>query len=170
MIPHSTVPFIGPILMIAGYDLDLGADFDASYEGLFYARHQLDIKGGPTLNGQVIALNEADTDYETKNPVTKVSGVMVIAGNPTINYSGNGLNSVRALTWRECRGNWAGTTFAGGVMTSPGNSVRRALNRTAGLRNQDSGMDSGGRARPVACLLTPVSAQCVAVFGAGADA
>ena len=75
-----------------GYDLDLGADFDAAYEGLFYARHQLDIKGNPTLNGQVIALNEADTAYESQNPVTKVSGVMVIAGNPTINYSGNGLN------------------------------------------------------------------------------
>ena len=105
--PHANVPFIGPILMIAGHDLDLGATFDAAYEGLFYARHQLDIKGSPTLNGQVIALNEADTDYETKNPVTKASGVMIIAGNPTINYSGNGLNTVRALTWRECRGNWA---------------------------------------------------------------
>jgi hypothetical protein len=122
VVPHATVPFIGPILMIAGFDLDLGATFDAAYEGLFYARHQLDIKGSPTLNGQVIALNENDTAYESKNPVTRVSGVMTIAGNPTINYSGNGLNSVRALTWRECRGNWAGTTFAGGVMTNPGNS------------------------------------------------
>lgn len=121
IVPHATVPFIGPILMIAGFDLDLGATFDAAYEGLFYARHQLDIKGGPTLNGQVIALNEADAVYETKNPVTRVSGVMVISGNPTINYSGNGLNSVRALTWRECRGQWAGTTFAGSVMTNPGN-------------------------------------------------
>lgn len=122
VVPHSNVPFIGPILMIAGHDLDLGATFDASYEGLFYARHQLDIKGSPTLNGQVIALNEADTPYESKNPVTKASGVMVIAGNPTINYSGNGLQTVKALTWRECRGNWVGATFAGGVMTSPGSS------------------------------------------------
>jgi hypothetical protein len=122
VIPHATVPFIGPILMIAGYDLDLGATFDAAYEGLFYARHQLDIKGSPTLNGQVIALNEADTAYESKNPVTKSSGVMVIAGNPTINYSGNGLNSVRALTWRECRGNWTAPVVAGGVITDPGNS------------------------------------------------
>lgn len=108
--PHATVPFIGPILAVAGHDLDLGATFDSSYNGLFYARHQLDIKGKPTLNGQVIALNEADTAYETRNPVTSVSGVMVIAGNPTINYSGNGLQSVKALTWRECRGNWTGTT------------------------------------------------------------
>lgn len=122
VVPHATVPFIGPILMVAGHDLDLGATFDASYEGLFYARHQLDIKGSPTLNGQVIALNEADTAYATKNPVTRASGVMVIAGNPTINYSGNGLQTVKALTWRECRGNWVGTTFAGGVMTSPGSS------------------------------------------------
>ncbi|BCS31345.1 hypothetical protein TBR22_A05450 [Luteitalea sp. TBR-22] len=120
--PHSTVPFIGPILMIAGHDLDLGATFDSSYNGLFYARHQLDIKGSPTLNGQVIALNEADTDYASKNPVTRQSGVMVIAGNPTINYTGNGLNSVRALTWRECRGQWQGTVMAGGAITNPGNS------------------------------------------------
>jgi hypothetical protein len=122
VVPHATVPFIGPILMIAGYDLDLGATFDASYEGLFYARHQLDIKGSPTLNGQVIALNEADTAYESKNPVARVSGVMVIAGNPTINYSGNGLQTVRALTWRECRGSWTAPVITGGVMTDPGNS------------------------------------------------
>jgi len=122
VVPHATVPFIGPILMIAGYDLDLGATFDAWYEGLFYARHQLDIKGSPTLNGQVIALNEADTSYYSSNPVTKNSGVMSIGGSPTINYSGNGLNSVRALTWRECRGAWTGTTYSGGVMTDPGTS------------------------------------------------
>lgn len=122
VIPHVTVPFIGPILMIAGHDLDLGATFDASYEGLFYARDQLDIKGSPTLNGQVIALNEQDVAYETKNPVTKTSGVMSIGGNPRINYSGNGLQTVKALTWRECRGTWTAPVIAGGVMTDPGNS------------------------------------------------
>ena len=47
---------------------------------------------------------------------------MVIAGNPTINYSGNGLQTVKALTWRECRGNWTAPVIAGGVMTDPGNS------------------------------------------------
>lgn len=120
--PHATVPFIGPILMIAGHDLDLGATFDSSYNGLFYARHQLDIKGSPTLNGQVIALNEGDDEYESRNPVTRQSGVMVISGNPTINYTGNGLNSVRALTWRECRGQWQGTVVNGGAITVPGNS------------------------------------------------
>lgn len=70
----------------------------------------------------MIALNEADIAYESKNPVTRTSGVMVIAGNPTINYSGNGLQTVKALTWRECRGNWVGATFAGGALTSPGSS------------------------------------------------
>ena len=68
VVPHATIPFIGPILMIAGHDLDLGADFDAAYEGLFYARHQLDIAGSPILNGQVIALNKADTAYENQEP------------------------------------------------------------------------------------------------------
>ena len=120
VVPHATIYLMGPILMIAGHDLDLGATFDAAYEGLFYARHQLDIKGSPTLNGQVIALNEADTDYESKNPVTRTNGVMTIGGSPRINYSGNGLTSVRALTWRECRGAWTGTVVNAGVMTVPG--------------------------------------------------
>ena len=47
---------------------------------------------------------------------------MVIAGNPTINYSGNGLQTVKALSWRECRGAWPAATIVGGVMTDPGNS------------------------------------------------
>ncbi len=119
VVPHSTVPFMGPILMVAGHDLDLGATFDASYEGLFYARHQLDIKGSPTLNGQVIALNENDVAYQSKNPVTRSSGVMVIAGSPTINYSGNGLQTVRALTWRECRGAWDATVAPGTACGAP---------------------------------------------------
>jgi hypothetical protein len=123
VVPHATVPFIGPILMIAGYDLDLGADFDAAYEGLFYARHQLDIKGNPTLNGQVIALNQADTSFEGYNPVPlNNNGAMEISGTPTINYSGNGLQTVRALTWRECRGVWTAPVVAGGVVTDPGNA------------------------------------------------
>ena len=48
--------------------------------GLRTATHAFDIKGSPTLNGQVIALNEADTDYESKNPVTRSNGVMSIGG------------------------------------------------------------------------------------------
>ncbi len=108
--------------MLAGHDLDLGAYFDAAYEGLFYARHQLDIKGGPRLNGQVIALNEADTSLREQEPGDSRLGVMVIGGNPTINYSGNGLQTVKALTWRECRGDWPPPVIAGGVMTDPGNS------------------------------------------------
>ena len=127
VVPHATIPFIGPILMIAGYDLDLGADFDAAYEGLFYARHQLDIKGSPVINGQVIALNEANTAYEGLNPVTLVSGVMTIGGSPTINYSGNGLQTVKALSWRECRGAWPAATIVGGVMTRPGQLLRSDL-------------------------------------------
>jgi len=117
--PHATIPFIGPILVVAGHDIDLGATFDSSYNGLFYARHQLEISGSPTLNGQVIALNEFDTAHETKNPVPLGNGaIMKISGSPTINYSGNGLQSVRALTWRECRADWAG--FQAGV--NPGTS------------------------------------------------
>jgi hypothetical protein len=124
VVPHATIPFIGPILMIAGYDLDLGADFDAAYEGLFYARHQLDIKGSPVLNGQVIALNEVDADFENFNPVKldASTGAMVIGGDPKINYSGNGLQTVKAMSWRECRGAWTAAAIVGGVMTDPGNS------------------------------------------------
>jgi hypothetical protein len=123
--PAADLAFRGRIVMVAGQDVDLGATFESAYDGLFYARHQIEIQGSPVLNGQVIALSFADTPSpygDNKNIVPLKAGVMVISGSPEINYSGNGLQTVKALTWRECRGNWTTPVIAGGVMTDPGNS------------------------------------------------
>jgi hypothetical protein len=134
---NATVPFtqtplkyIGPVLFMAGHDLSLGADFtDETYQGLFYAVQQLDVAGNPDIFGQLIALNDGDTYYPTTcnngnncNPVPLQNGKMVISGNPTINYNGNGLDTVKALTWRECRNQpWsAPIVVTGGVIVTPG--------------------------------------------------
>ena len=47
---------------------------------------------------------------------------MVIAGNPTINYSGNGLQTVKALTGASAAATGPPPVIVGGVMTDPGNS------------------------------------------------
>jgi predicted outer membrane repeat protein len=106
--PHLTVPWRGPIAVIAGTDISLSASFSNPSSGLYYARHQLDVAGSPVINGQLIALNEADTPYpvtsnQTNNPVQLTGGKMELTGSPTINYSGNGLFAARMLSWRECR-------------------------------------------------------------------
>jgi len=93
------------IAMIADTDLELSGNPSTSTEGLHYARHQLDISGNVTINGQVLALNEGDPSYPpgNKNLVTLQGGFMTISGNPTITFSGNGIAGTRPLTWRECR-------------------------------------------------------------------
>jgi hypothetical protein len=106
--PHLTVPWRGPIAVIAGTDISLSASFSNPSAGLYYARHQLDVAGSPVINGQLIALNEADTPYpttsnQTNNPVQLNGGRMELTGSPTINYAGNGLFAARMLSWRECR-------------------------------------------------------------------
>jgi hypothetical protein len=106
--PHLTVPWRGPIAVIAGTDISLSASFSNPSSGLYYARHQLDVAGSPVINGQLVALNEADTPYpvtsnQTNNPVRLTGGKMELTGSPTINYAGNGLFAARMLSWRECR-------------------------------------------------------------------
>jgi hypothetical protein len=106
--PHLTVPWRGAIAVIAGTDISLSASFSNPSSGLYYARHQLDVAGSPVINGQLIALNEADTPYpttsnQTNNPVQLTGGRMELTGSPTINYAGNGLFYARLLSWRECR-------------------------------------------------------------------
>ena len=106
--PALTVPFRGPIAVIAGTDIALGSSFSNAASGLFYALHQINVAGGPTINGQLVAANRADTPYPTtsgqvNNPV-KLNGTrMEITGNPTITFNGNGLVSARMQSWRECR-------------------------------------------------------------------
>jgi hypothetical protein len=114
--PGLNVPGVGPIALLAGTDIDMagngGGGSLSTFFGLVYCRHQLEMTGTPQLNGQVIALNAADTAFpmpapqnqvNPSNPVTLVNGFMVISGTPNISWSGEGLTSVSVGRWRECR-------------------------------------------------------------------
>jgi hypothetical protein len=109
--PHLTVPWRGPISVIAAGDVNLGASMSNPASGLYYARHQLDVAGGPTITGQLVALNELDiplpvgaNQTANTNPVRRnPTGSMELTGGPTIIYDGNGLFTARMLSWRECR-------------------------------------------------------------------
>jgi hypothetical protein len=115
--PGLAIPGIGPITIVTGRDLELSGNTGGvanTYYGLFYARHQVQITGSPTIRGQVIALNEADTVWPTVAPINQVNpsnlvmldaGFMKIAGTPNIEYDGDGLAGVTGRFWRECRYN-----------------------------------------------------------------
>jgi len=115
--PGLAVKGIGPITIITGRDLQLSGNPSGvanSYYGLFYTRHQVEITGTPTIRGQVVALNEADTAWPTVAPIAQVNpsnlvpldaGFMKISGTPDIAYDGDGLQGVTGRFWRECRFN-----------------------------------------------------------------
>lgn len=107
--PALSVPGLGPtdvpVSVIAGTDIRLSGSGN-TFEGLYYAVHQLDVSGSPTINGQILALNQADAPYPAAavNLVPlNAAGQMVISGSPNINYSGGAVQALRALQWRECR-------------------------------------------------------------------
>jgi hypothetical protein len=123
-----TLPFLGPVQVIAGRDVSLGSSFNSTGQGLYYARQQLEVAGSPTINGQLIAANycepgdwgsgvdcrdlgfpTASSSNPNQNPIKlDASGRMTISGNPRVNYSGNGAQSIQAVNWRECRDAWSG--------------------------------------------------------------
>jgi hypothetical protein len=95
------------ISALAETDLMLRGSSSQGFTGIYYAGHQVDIQGSPTVNGQVLASNLADTTYPpaNRNLVTlNASGQMVITGSPVINYAGSGIVATVPLAWRECRG------------------------------------------------------------------
>jgi hypothetical protein len=108
---------IGPITVLTARDLELSGNTGGvanTYYGLFYVRHQVQITGSPTIRGQVVALNEADTAWPAVAPIPQVNpsnlvmldaGFMKIAGTPNIEYDGDGLAGVTGRFWRECRFN-----------------------------------------------------------------
>lgn len=113
--PDATIPGLGPVMVIAGTDISLGATVSNTYTGLFYAQDQIEVAGTPTINGQLVAANHDDLPFPgpatnpNHNPVKlDNAGRMVISGNPTVNYSGSGMESVQPVSWRECRGEWVG--------------------------------------------------------------
>ena len=92
--------------LLTGHDLKIGGS--PQYTGQSYAKHQLMISGNPDIEGQVIVLDDADTDYPNpgdENPVPLQSGYMEISGDPTIDWDGGGgSGSITLVGWRECRG------------------------------------------------------------------
>lgn len=95
--------------VVTGTDLRLAGSSTQTFTGIYHASHQLDVSGSPVVNGQMIALNQADTPYPAAGPATNnliqlnAAGQMVISGSPTVNFAGNGIQALRALQWRECR-------------------------------------------------------------------
>jgi hypothetical protein len=93
---------------IAGTDVRIRGNHNG-FNGLYYANHQIDVQGGSTITGQLLALNAADTTYPIganagANLVQlNAAGQMVFTGNPTISFAGNGVQALSALRWRECR-------------------------------------------------------------------
>ena len=94
---------------VAGTDLRLAGSSTQTFTGIYHASHQMDVSGSPTVNGQMIALNQADTPYPAAGPSSNnlvqlnAAGQMVFSGSPVVNFAGGGVQSLRALQWRECR-------------------------------------------------------------------
>lgn len=102
------------ISLLAGTDLritgrletDTTSEDDLEAEGIIYAHHQIDFAGSPTIRGNVIAANQADTDSPGgTNLVTLNSGAMVIRAAPRIisNQNPSPDNGITTLSWREVR-------------------------------------------------------------------
>jgi hypothetical protein len=98
------------ISAIAGTDLKMAGNSSQGFTGIYYAAHQLNVAGSPTVNGQLLAFNAADTPYlpgNTNKVPLDASGLMVLTGSPTVNFSGGGIASTRGVAWRECRASTA---------------------------------------------------------------
>lgn len=93
---------------IAGSDLKISGNPSNGYQGVWYVKDQLAFSGNPTINGQIVCLNEEDVkfpDSNGRNLVELQNGVMVISGNFTITFDGgDALSYLDQSAWRECRG------------------------------------------------------------------
>lgn len=94
--------------MMAGTDMKISGNPSNPYTGLFYAGHQIDFSGNPSLSGQVIAKDLDDTPFPAGqvNLVEREGGTfMKINGNVTITYDETGaIKQLNSDGWRECRG------------------------------------------------------------------
>ena len=110
------VPGNGQMALISNQDLDLNGTSGgggATWSGLLYARHQMEVSGSPAVFGQVVALNAADTSFPAGSPDPQVNpsnpvqltsgGFMEISGTPNITYNGSGMMGTLPRAWRECR-------------------------------------------------------------------
>lgn len=98
--------------VVAGTDLQIAGTVGVdTYEGLYYARDQINFVGTPDISGNVIARNFQDVPWPaagvqgSENKVPLVGGYVSVSGNVKITYNGNsGWNALRIASWRECRG------------------------------------------------------------------
>ncbi len=98
--------------MVAGTDLHIEGDpgsGETNFQGIHYAGHQVDFRGNPSIDGVVIAANQADSGSPGCgcNIVQRDSdGFVKITHQPTITYNGGLFGGVEGLTlisWREVR-------------------------------------------------------------------
>lgn len=96
--------------MIAGTDLKISgnpASGPTSFQGRHYAGHQISFSGSPSINGNIIAANLADTASPgSTNFVQLSSGFMEVSSHPTITYNSSGGGTSRStilVNWREVR-------------------------------------------------------------------
>lgn len=108
--------------IVAGTDVQVVGNNVGLVGGVVYAPHQVDITGSSSITGQVVALNQADTNYPAAGGTNLVAraadGRMQISGAATITFNGTGMRSLRAAQWRECRtsndpANPCGTLYGG---------------------------------------------------------
>jgi hypothetical protein len=93
--------------IVAGTDIRLVGNTLQLVDSVYFAGHQIDVTGSPSITGQIIALNRADTTYPLAGGTNLVAlgadGRMEFSGSPTITFNGNGIQTLRPGAWRECR-------------------------------------------------------------------
>ncbi len=96
--------------IVAGTDLEITGTLGTNaYEGLYYARDQINFSGDPEVSGLVVGGNFDDGKWPAgtgSNLVPRdADGYVSVSGNVLITYNGNaGWNALAIQAWRECRG------------------------------------------------------------------
>lgn len=96
--------------IVAGTDVEMTGTLGTNaYEGLYYARDQINFAGNPDISGLCVAGNFGDTAWPLaggKNLVPLGAGGYVsVSGDVQITYNGGaGWNALAIQSWRECRG------------------------------------------------------------------
>ncbi|MEW6729999.1 MAG: hypothetical protein AB1489_01560 [Acidobacteriota bacterium] len=93
-------PFTNPtIQFLFGADIDFGGNVadGVNFEGLAYAREQIEASGSGTYNGQIIAADKSNIDNDVQNNS--------IGGNYTVNFNQaqNVLGTLNLSSWRKLK-------------------------------------------------------------------
>jgi hypothetical protein len=107
--PRMTPALLGPpaISMVSGTDIRLSGSPANPFQGLFYAKDQMEFSGTPTVTGQAIVRNLADGPYPNPGGSNLVArggaGEVEFNGNVALTYAGGNLRFPAYSRWRECR-------------------------------------------------------------------